>query len=192
MRPRHATTPLTAGRKVIVKSGKRKKRPVVRYSAVPWHGVAAMRNVPQHRGKAGAAGCRRAIPDCNATDRVRIVADRVRSVTEQRTNSGRSNAFWEYCADWLTLGALVFALARRYRSVTQTVAKRIRNAPGTVTKGFRNGFNSTHPMNRRGFRGAWKGYLYGYPDVSIAAMMQCGVWDMPVDVTSIAHAILGT
>ena len=34
-----------------LKSGKRKKRPVVRYSTVPWHGIAAMRNVPQHRAK---------------------------------------------------------------------------------------------------------------------------------------------
>jgi hypothetical protein len=112
MRPRHATTPLTARRKVIIKSGKRKKRPVVRYSAVPWHGIAAMRNVPQHRGKAGVAGCRPAIPDYNATDRGRHVYDpctnRGRSVTEQ------SNAL-------LTLGALVFALAKRYPPITESV-----------------------------------------------------------------------
>jgi hypothetical protein len=78
IRSRRATIPLTARRKVI-ESGKRRKRPVVRYSAVPWHGVAAMRNVPQHWGKAVAnrcaAGCRRSISDCNATDRGRHVYD---------------------------------------------------------------------------------------------------------------------
>jgi hypothetical protein len=134
IRSRRATIPLTARRKVI-ESGKRRKRPVVRYSAVPWHGIATMRNLPQHRGKAVAnrcaAGCRRSIPDCDATDRGRMCPNRGRSVTEQRTNSGRSNAFWEYCPDLLTLRALVFASVMRYRSV-------IHNRVGSCGKPRRN------------------------------------------------------
>ena len=88
LRPRHATTPSTARRTVIESGSKRKKRPVVRYSAVPWHGIAAIRDVPQHRGKVGAAGCMRTIPDCmqrnvyeSCTERGDLWTNRVRSVT---------------------------------------------------------------------------------------------------------------